>query len=136
MSTTGVSEAIGSPPAQIASTLAATATWIVAVVVARVPRPFLTLVYTDPAYGVLPIVLSAALSPFFTGELQGPTTNPFGPVAVLVTNAPWGPPQARSPRPSAEGPTSPDATAETHLPPAARRADARGGMPCAYHRLC
>ncbi|WP_017588059.1 hypothetical protein [Nocardiopsis ganjiahuensis] len=90
MSATGISEAIGSPWAQLGATLLITAAWIAAVVVARVPRPFLTLVFTGVTYGVLAIVVSAVLSPFLLGELQGPITNPFAIVSVLVTNALWG----------------------------------------------
>lgn len=90
MSATGVSEAIGSPWSQLGTTVVITVAWIVAVVVARVPRPFLTLVLTGLTYGVLAILLSAVLSPFLTGELQGPITNPFAMVSVLLTNTLWG----------------------------------------------
>lgn len=90
MSATGVSEAIGSPWAQLGSTVLITVAWVSAVVVARVPRPFLTLVLTGLVYGVLAILLSAVLSPILTGGLQGPITNPFAMVSVLLTNALWG----------------------------------------------
>ncbi len=90
MSVTGVSEAIGPPWAQLGTTLVITAAWVAAVVVARAPRPFLTLVLTGVAYGVLAILLSAVLSPVLTGELQGPLANPFAVVSVLVTNTLWG----------------------------------------------
>lgn len=90
MSVTGVSETIGSPWAQLGTTLLITVAWVSAVVVARAPRPFVTLVLTGVTYGVLAILLSAVLSPVLQGELQGPLTNPFALVSVLVTNALWG----------------------------------------------
>lgn len=90
MSATGVSEAIGAPWAQLGATVLITLAWIAAVVVARAPRPFLTLVCTGVAYGVLAVLLSAVLSSFLRGELQGPLGNPFAVVSVLVTNALWG----------------------------------------------
>ncbi|RKS06625.1 hypothetical protein DFP74_2266 [Nocardiopsis sp. Huas11] len=91
LSITGVTESLGwSPWLQLTVTAAVSLAWIVAVVVARAPRPLLTLVYTGLTYGVFAIVLSAVLSPFLTGELQGPVTNPFGLVSVLATNAVWG----------------------------------------------
>ncbi|MFE3457879.1 hypothetical protein ACFXKD_10050 [Nocardiopsis aegyptia] len=88
---TGATDALDwSPWLQLAVTSAVSLAWIAAVVVARAPRPLLTLVYTGLAYGVFAIVLSAALSPLLTGVLQGPVTHPFGLVAVLATNAVWG----------------------------------------------
>lgn len=91
LSITGVTDTLDwSPWLQLTVTAAVSLAWITSVVVARAPRPLLTLVYTGLAYGVFAIVLSAALSPLLMGELQGPVTNPFGLVSVLVTNAVWG----------------------------------------------
>lgn len=90
MSATGISAAIGAPWAQLGVTLTVTVVWIASVVATRAPRPVLTLVLAGVAYGLFVIVLSAVLSPFFTGELQGPVTNPFGLASVLATNALWG----------------------------------------------
>ncbi|GAB3711513.1 hypothetical protein [Nocardiopsis oceani] len=90
MSATGISAAIGAPWAQLGVTLTVSVVWIASVVATRAPRPVLTLVLTGVAYGVFVIVLSAVLSPFVTGELQGPVANPFGLVSVLATNALWG----------------------------------------------
>lgn len=52
--------------------------------------PFLTLVHTGVAYGVFAIALSAILSPVIDGRLQGPITNPFALVTMLLLNAVWG----------------------------------------------
>ncbi|WP_159943380.1 MULTISPECIES: hypothetical protein [unclassified Nocardiopsis] len=88
---TGVSESLDAGPVlPVGTTLLITAAWVLAAVLARVPRPVLTLVYTGLAYGVLAIVLSAVLSPL-TGEgLRGPLTSPFGFAGVLAVNAAWG----------------------------------------------
>jgi hypothetical protein len=91
LSITGVTGTLDwSPWLQLGVTAAVTVAWVAAVVVARAPRPLLTLVYTGLAYGVFAIVLSAVLSPLLTGGLQGPVTHPFGLVAVLAVNAFWG----------------------------------------------
>jgi hypothetical protein len=91
LSITGVTEKLGwSPFLQLGTTVLITVAWVAAVVVARVPRPLLTLVYTGLAYAVFSTVLSAVLSPIMLGELQGPVTNPFALVAVLAVNALWG----------------------------------------------
>jgi hypothetical protein len=63
---------------------------VVAAVVARVPRPLLTLVCAGLAYAVFSTVLSAFLSPIMLGEFRGPLTSPFGFVAALALNALWG----------------------------------------------
>ncbi|WP_017570256.1 hypothetical protein [Nocardiopsis halotolerans] len=88
---TGVTEALDwSPFLQLGTTALITVAWVTAVVVAHVPRPLLTLVYTGLAYAVFSVVLSAVLSPVMLGELRGPLTNPFGLVSVLALNALWG----------------------------------------------
>ncbi|MFD6953312.1 hypothetical protein A6A08_19585 [Nocardiopsis sp. TSRI0078] len=91
LSITGLTEALDwSPFLQLGTTVLITVAWVAAVVVARAPRPLLTLVYTGLAYAVFSTVLSAVLSPIMLGELRGPVTNPFGLVAVLAVNALWG----------------------------------------------
>ncbi|WP_017545711.1 hypothetical protein [Nocardiopsis prasina] len=90
MNVTGVTEAIGSPWAQLGATLLVTLAWVAAVVAAHVPRPFLTLVCAGVAYGALAILLSAVLSPLLGEGLQGPLTNPLAVVSVLAVNAVWG----------------------------------------------
>ncbi|PDP87543.1 hypothetical protein CQJ94_10835 [Glycomyces fuscus] len=88
---TGAAEALDcSPFLQLGVTALVTAAWVTAVLVARVPRPLLTLVHTGLAYAVFSTVLSAVLSPIMLGELRGPLTSPFGFVAVLALNALWG----------------------------------------------
>src|SRR5690606_18769184 len=64
--------------------------WLAIVVLGRVRQPLLTLVCAGLVYGLFAIVISAILSPILTGELQGPATNLFATVAVLITNALWG----------------------------------------------
>ncbi|MBB6735728.1 hypothetical protein [Cohnella zeiphila] len=90
MSITGLSERIGQPFASLGATVLITLLWIAAANLARVARPVPTLMMAGIAYGVFAIVLSGILSPILTGRLQGPLTNPFGFVGVLVTNAIWG----------------------------------------------
>ncbi|WP_017604036.1 hypothetical protein [Nocardiopsis alkaliphila] len=90
MNATGITDMIGAPWAQLGATLLITVVWILAVLVSRAPRPFLTLVCAGLTYGILAIVVSAALSPLLLGETQGPITDPLAMVAVLVTNALWG----------------------------------------------
>lgn len=64
--------------------------WIAAVVLARVRRPFLTLVLAGVTYAVLSMILSAVLSPILQGELQGPFAHPIAIPSVLIVNAIWG----------------------------------------------
>ncbi|MEF3302252.1 hypothetical protein [Paenibacillus sp. GYB003] len=90
MSMLGLLERIGQPLASLAVTAVITLVWIAAVVFARIRRPVVVLMFAGIAYGLLAIVLSAFLSPIATGHLQGPITNPFAIVGVLVTNAVWG----------------------------------------------
>ncbi|WP_067598253.1 hypothetical protein [Nocardiopsis listeri] len=89
---TGIADALaqGGPLVPVSTTVLITVSWVAAVLVARVPRPFLTLVHTGVAYGVLAVALSAVLSPILDGRLQGPLTDPFALVMVLVLNAGWG----------------------------------------------
>ena len=88
---TGIADALAPGPlAPVATTVLITVVWVAAVLIARVPRPFLTLLHTGVAYGVFAIALSAILSPVLDGRLQGPLTNPFALVTVLLLNAAWG----------------------------------------------
>lgn len=88
---TGIADALAQGPlVPVATTVLITVSWVAAVLIARVPRPFLTLVHTGVAYGIFAIALSAVLSPLLDGRLQGPLTNPFALVMVLVLNAAWG----------------------------------------------
>lgn len=88
---TGVTDALDQGPfVPVVTTVLITVLWVAAVLVARIPRPFLTLLYTGVAYGVFATALSAILSPILDGQLQGPLTNPFALVMVLVLNAAWG----------------------------------------------
>lgn len=86
----GLREVLGGTVTAVGLTVVVSLVWILTVGLSRVPQPFLTLVFAGVAYGVYAIVLSAVLSPLVEGELQGPLTNPFAVVAVLVTNAFWG----------------------------------------------
>lgn len=86
----GLTETLGKPVTPIVLTVVISATWVLAVGLSRVSEPLLTLVATGLAYAVAAVVLSAVLSPILTGELQGPIVNPFGLVAMFVTNAIWG----------------------------------------------
>ncbi|SDB97452.1 hypothetical protein SAMN04488112_101231 [Melghirimyces thermohalophilus] len=90
MSILGWLEAIGQPTASIAVTLIISAVWLVVVLSLRVHRPLVTLTWVGVGYGLLAIILSAVLSPLITGHLQGPITNPFAVVSVLITNGGWG----------------------------------------------
>ncbi|HAF99667.1 MAG TPA: hypothetical protein DCK78_15190 [Paenibacillus lactis] len=90
MSMLGLLQQIGQPAGSIIFTVAISVVWIAAAVLARVKQPVMTLMYTGIVYGILVILISAVLSPILTGELQGPVTNPFAIVSVLITNAIWG----------------------------------------------
>ncbi|WP_460688387.1 hypothetical protein [Nesterenkonia suensis] len=74
----------------IGATVVISAVWIAVVVIARAPRPFLTLVLAGLTYAVLSMGLSAVLSPILTGELQGPFAHPIAIPTVLLVNALWG----------------------------------------------
>lgn len=76
--------------AAIGATVVISAVWIGVVVIAKVQRPFLTLVLAGLTYAVLSMMLSAVLSPILSGELQGPFANPIAVPSVLIVNAIWG----------------------------------------------
>ncbi|MBP2079396.1 hypothetical protein [Oceanobacillus polygoni] len=90
MSILGISDAIGKPLVSITATIVISIIWIAAVYIKQDSQPLLTLVFVGIAYGILAIVISGLLSPILTGQLQGPLTNPFAIVSVLVTNSIWG----------------------------------------------
>ena len=90
MSMLGISEAIGKPVASITATIIISLVWIIAVVFRQEPQPIRTLIFVGIGYGILAIVISGILSPILTGHLQGPLTNPFALIGVLMTNAIWG----------------------------------------------
>lgn len=90
MSMLGISEAIGKPVASITATIIISLVWIIAVVFRQEPQPIRTLIFVGIGYGILAIVISGIFSPILTGHLQGPLTNPFAIISVLMTNAIWG----------------------------------------------
>lgn len=90
MSILGISDAIGKPLVSITATIVISIIWIAAVYIKQDSQPLLTLVFVGIAYGILAIVISGLLSPILTGQLQGPLTNPFAIVSVLITNSIWG----------------------------------------------
>jgi uncharacterized membrane protein (DUF441 family) len=90
MSMLGLLERIGQPMASITVTIIISIVWIAVVLQFRVDHPLKTLLYTGIAYGIWAIVISAIVSPILTGQLQGPVTNPFAMVSVILTNAIWG----------------------------------------------
>ncbi|MEE2054538.1 hypothetical protein [Nocardiopsis tropica] len=88
---TGVAEAIDwRPYLPLGMTVVITVAWVAAVVVARVPRPLLTLVYAGLAHAVFSTVLGAVLSPIVRGGPRGPLTDPLALVSALAANALWG----------------------------------------------
>ena len=89
-SISGLDDLAGRPLLPIVLTLAISLIWILAVGLSRVRRPFLTLVAAGATYAVAATVMSVPLSLAITGELQGPLTNPFAVVSVLITNLIWG----------------------------------------------
>ncbi|NGO12070.1 hypothetical protein G5C60_31825 [Streptomyces sp. HC44] len=86
----GLSDALGKSATSLTLTVFITLTWILAVGLSRVREPFLTLVTTGLAYAAAALVLSAALSPVLTGELQGPLAHPQAIVPLFLVNAVWG----------------------------------------------
>ena len=94
MNITGLMESLGRPFGPIFLTVVISVVWLAIVVLAKVPKPLLTLVFTGISYGVFAIIISAILSPILTGELAGPFARPlilpFAVVSILVTNALWG----------------------------------------------
>jgi hypothetical protein len=89
-SITGLDDLVGRPLLPIVLTVAISLIWILAVGLSRVRRPFLTLVAAGATYALAATVMSVPLSLAITGELQGPLTNPFAVVSVLITNLIWG----------------------------------------------
>ncbi|MEZ4614763.1 MAG: hypothetical protein R2867_04495 [Caldilineaceae bacterium] len=86
----GLMDGLGRPFGPLLVTALISLAWLSIVVLSRVRRPFLTLVWTGIAYGVFAMLLSAVLSPILRGELMGPLTNPIALLSVLITNAIWG----------------------------------------------
>lgn len=76
--------------ASVGATVLITLVWIFAVIQSRTARPVLTLALAGVTYALLSSTLAAVLSPILDGELQGPLTNPFALVSVLIVNAAWG----------------------------------------------
>ncbi|GBG94041.1 hypothetical protein LFYK43_05000 [Ligilactobacillus salitolerans] len=64
--------------------------WLGAVLFKRVDHPVIVLAASGLVYAIWAIILSVVLSPLLTGSLQGPITNPFALVSVIVTNLVWG----------------------------------------------
>jgi hypothetical protein len=89
-SISGLDDLAVRPLLPIVLTLAISLIWILAVGLSRVRRPFLTLVAAGATYALAATVMSVPLSLAITGELQGPLTNPFAVVSVLITNLIWG----------------------------------------------
>lgn len=89
-SITRLDDLVGRPALPILLTVAISLVWILVVGLSRVRRPFLTLVAAGAVYAVAATLMSAPLSLAITGELQGPLTNPFAVVSVLITNLAWG----------------------------------------------
>ncbi len=87
---TGLMDGLGRPAGPLLISALISLAWLAIVVLGRVRQPLLTLVCAGLVYGLFAIVISAILSPILTGELQGPATNLFATVAVLITNALWG----------------------------------------------
>lgn len=86
----GLTDVLGQPATSLTLTALITLAWVGAVGFSRVRRPVATLVAAALVYAVLAALLSTILSPVLDGELQGPLTNPFGIVALMITNAVWG----------------------------------------------
>ncbi len=86
----GLMNGMGRPFGPLLVTALISLAWLVIVVMNRVRRPFLTLVWTGIIYGLFTMLLSAVLSPILRGELLGPLTNPLAAISVLLTNAIWG----------------------------------------------
>ena len=90
LSVVGLMDGLGRPFGPLLVTALISLAWLGIVLISRVRRPFLTLVWTGIMYGIFAMLLSAILSPILHGKLMGPLTNPFAFVAVLITNAIWG----------------------------------------------
>jgi hypothetical protein len=89
-SLTGLDDVVGRPATPIILTIAITLFWVAIVGLRRTAHPFLTLVGAGVVYAIASTALSAVVSPILTGTLQGPLTNPFALVSVIVTNVAWG----------------------------------------------
>ncbi|HIW11672.1 MAG TPA: hypothetical protein H9891_00700 [Candidatus Salinicoccus stercoripullorum] len=90
MSIIGISEIVGKPVASITSTIVISIIWIAAVTIKNETRPVITLMMTGIAYAITAMILSGILSPILTGTLQGPLTNSFAIISMLMTNIVWG----------------------------------------------
>jgi hypothetical protein len=77
MKITGIMDLIGQQFGSILMTILISLSWLIIVVVRRVPHPVAILVGAGMSYALFAIVLSGILSPLLHGELQGPLTNPF-----------------------------------------------------------
>ncbi|MEG3629791.1 hypothetical protein [Streptomyces poriticola] len=89
-SVTGLTDALGRPFAPLLLTVVITLTWILAVGLSRVREPVLTVVAAGVGYALTSLVLSAALSPVLTGELQGPLARPAALIPHFLVNGVWG----------------------------------------------
>lgn len=78
------------PVGPLVVTVLITVVWIVAVTLARVPQPLLTLVAAGIGYVVLAIAVSGIASPLKDGQLEGPLANPIAIVPMLIVNTVWG----------------------------------------------
>lgn len=64
--------------------------WVLGLGLSRAANPLLGGIATGLVYAIGAIVLSAILSPILLGHLEGPLSNPFAIVPMLLTNAVWG----------------------------------------------
>ena len=90
LSVVGLMDGLGRPFGPLLVTALISLAWLGIVLISRVRRPFLTLVWTGIMYGIFAMLMTATLSTILHGKLMGPLTNPFAFVAVLITNAIWG----------------------------------------------
>lgn len=90
MSITGLTDDLGRPLTPLVVTAAVSVIWIASVVLARVNRPVLTLIFAGLGYGVFSIILSGILSPILNGQLEGPLATPVAIIPVLIVNGLWG----------------------------------------------
>lgn len=90
MKITGIMELIGQQFGSILMTVLISLAWLFIVVRKKSRYPIPILVASGISYAVFAIILSGILSPILTDQLQGPLTNPFAFVSVIVTNAIWG----------------------------------------------
>lgn len=64
--------------------------WLGFVVFKQVKHPAVVLASSGVVYAFGAIILSGILSPILTGHLQGPLTNPFAFIAIIIVNIIWG----------------------------------------------